>query len=112
MLWIFKFTLSVILMFLFIWFGVLNSHIVVLNLLPDFLNLKKFNLLEFPLYIIIIFSILLGFTFGCILENNRSKKIRKSLKLKISELSKSNMELKKLKKQLNSKKDDILSLLE
>jgi len=27
-------------------------------------------------------------------------------------LSKSNMELKKLKKQLNSKKDDILSLLE
>ncbi len=99
-------------MFLFIWFGVLNSHIVVLNLLPDFLNLKKFNLLEFPLYIIIIFSILLGFTFGCILENNRSKKIRKSLKLKISELSKSNMELQKLKKQLNSKKDDILSLLE
>ena len=99
-------------MFLFIWFGVLNSHIVVLNLLPDFLNFKKFNHLEFPLYLIIIFSILLGFTFGCILENNRSKKIRKSLKLQISELSKSNMELQKLKKQLNSKKDDILSLLE
>ena len=112
MLWIFKFALSVILMFLFIWFGVLNSHIVVLNLLPDFLNFNKLNFLEYPLYIIIIFSILLGFTFGCILENNRSKKIRKSLKLKISELSKSNMEIQKLKKQLNSKKDDILSLLE
>ena len=112
MLWIFKFALSVILMFLFIWFGVLNSHIVVLNLFPDFLNFKEFNFLEYPLYIIIIFSILLGFTFGCILENNRSKKIRKSLKLQISELSKSNMELQKLKKQLNSKKDDILSLLE
>ena len=112
MLWIFKFASSVILMFLFVWFGVLNSHIVVLNLLPDFLNFKNFNFLEYPLYIIIIFSILLGFTFGCILENNRSKKIRKSLKLKISELSKSNMEIQKLKKQSNSKKDDILSLLE
>ena len=112
MLWIFKLALSVILMFLFIWFGVLNSHIVDLNLFPDFLNFKKFNFLEYPLYIIIIFSILLGFTFGCILENNRSKKIRKSLKLKISELSKSDMEIQKLKKQLNSKKDDILSLLE
>ena len=112
MVWIFKFALSVILMVLFIWFGVINSHIVVLNLLPDFLNFKNFNFLEYPLYIIIIFSILLGFTFGCILENNRSKKIRKSLKLKISELSKSNMEIQKLKKQINSKKDDILSLLE
>ena len=112
MLWIFKFALSVILMFLFIWFGVLNSHIVVLNLFPDFLNFNKFNFLEYPLYIIIIVSILLGFIFGCILENNRSKKIRKSLKLKISELSKSDMEIQKLKKQLNSKKDDILSLLE
>ena len=112
MVWIFKFALSVILMILFIWFGVLNSHIVVLNLLPDFLNFKNFNFLEYPLYIIVIFSILLGFTFGCILENNRSKKIRKSLKSKISELSKSNMEIQKLKTQLNSKKDDILSLLE
>ena len=112
MLWIFKFALIVILMFLFIWFGVLNSHIVVLNLFPDFLNFNKFNFLEYPLYIIIIFSILLGFTFGCILENNRSKKIRKSLKSKIRELSKSNMEIQKLKKQINSKKDDILSLLE
>ena len=37
---------------------------------------------------------------------------RKSLKSKIRELSKSNIELQKLKKQLNSKKDDILSLLE
>jgi len=59
-----------------------------------------------------IFSIFFGFILGCILENNRSKKIRKSLKEKINELRKSDTELQKLKKRVNTNRDDILSLLE
>ena len=59
-----------------------------------------------------IFSIFFGFILGCILENNRSKKIRNSLKEKINELRKSDTELQKLKKRVNANRDDILSLLE
>ena len=59
-----------------------------------------------------IFTIFFGFILGCILENNRSKKIRKSLKEKINELRKSDTELQKLKKRVNANRDDILSLLE
>ncbi|MFL2812805.1 MAG: hypothetical protein ACJZ8H_03255 [Paracoccaceae bacterium] len=46
------------------------------------------------------------------MENNRSNRIRKSLKEKISELRKSDTELQKLKKQVNENRDDVLSLLE
>ncbi|MFL2801882.1 MAG: hypothetical protein ACJ0DD_03875 [Paracoccaceae bacterium] len=46
------------------------------------------------------------------MENNRSNKIRRSLKKNINELRKKDTELLKLKKRLNSNKDDVLSLLE
>ncbi len=109
---IFKFTISSLLIFFLICFGILNSHVVDFYLVPKFLEFDNFYLFEVPLYLIIIFSIFFGFILGCILENNRSNKVRKSLKEKINELRKSDTELQKLKKQVNSKKDDVLSLLE
>ena len=112
MIWIFKFGISSVLIFFLIWFGILNSHEVDLYLVPNFLDFDNFNSLEFPLYLIIIFSIFFGFILGCILENNRSNKIRKSLKEKINELRKSDIELQKLKKRANANRDDVLSLLE
>ena len=112
MVWIFKFGISSVLIFFLIWFGILNSHEVGFYLVPKFLDFDNLYSLEFPLYLIMIFSIFFGFILGCILENNRSNKIRKSLKEKISELRKSDTELQKLKKRLNSNKDDVLSLLE
>tara|TARA_B100000902_G_C26734737_1_gene633128 strand:+ start:306 stop:596 length:291 start_codon:yes stop_codon:yes gene_type:complete len=95
-----------------IWFGILNSHEVDFYLIPKFLEFDSFYLYEFPLYLVIIFSIFFGFILGCILENNRTNKIRKSLKEKINELRKSDIELQKLKKQINANRDDVLSLLE
>ena len=112
MIWIVKFLISSVLMFFLIWFGVLNSHNVDFYLVPNFLHFDIFYSLEFPLYLIIIFSILFGFIIGCILENNRSNKIKKSLNKNINELRKREIELQKLKKRLNSNKDDVLSLLE
>ena len=112
MIWIFKFSIILVLIFFLIWFGILNSHEVGLYLVPKFLAFDNFHFLEFPLYLIMIFSIFFGFILGCILENNRSKKIRKSLKEKIYELRKSNTELQKLKKRVNTDTDDVLSLLE
>ena len=112
MIWIFKFGISSVLIFFLIWFGILNSHEVDFYLVPKFLDFNNFYSLEFPLYLIMIFSIFLGFMLGCILENNRSNKIRKSLKEKINELRKSDIELQKLKKQINANRDDVLSLLE
>ena len=112
MIWIVKFLISSVLMFFLIWFGVLNSHNVDFYIVPNFLYFDYFYSLEFPLYLIIIFSILFGFIVGCILENNRSNKIRRSLKKNINELRKRDTELQKLKKRLNSNKDDVLSLLE
>ena len=112
MILIFKFTISSVLIFFLIWFGIINSHIVDFYLVPKFLELDNFHFFEFPLYLIIMFSIFFGFIIGCILENNRSNKIRKSLKEKIKELSKSDTELQKLKKRVNENRDDVLSLLE
>ena len=112
MIWIFKFALSTVLIFFLIWFGIINSHLVDFYLVPKFLELNNLYFFEFPLYFIIIFSIFFGFILGCILENNRSNKIRKSLKEKIYELRKSNTELQKLKKRVNTDTDDVLSLLE
>ena len=112
MIWIFKFVITSILLFILIWFGVLNSHTVEFYLIPNFINFKNFDFLQYPLYIIITFSVLFGFILGCVLENNRSNKIRKSLKQKISELNKSDVELQRLKKKLNKNNEDILSLLE
>jgi len=76
------------------------------------LEFESFYSYEFPLYLVIIFSIFFGFILGCILENNRTNKIRKSLKEKINELRKSDTELQKLKKRINADRDDVLSLLE
>ena len=112
MIWIFKFGISAVLIFFLIWFGILNSHEVEFYLIPNFLEFESFYSYEFPLYLVIIFSIFFGFILGCILENNRSNKIRKSLKEKTKELSKSDTELQKLKKKVNANKDDVLSLLE
>ena len=112
MIWIFKFSISSILTFSLIWFGILNSHAVDFYLIPKFLDFDNVHSLEFPLYFIMIFSIFFGFILGCILENNRSNKIRKSLKEKIKELRKSDTELQKLKKRVNANRDDALSLLE
>ena len=112
MIWIFKFGISSVLIFFLIWFGILNSHEVDFYLIPKFLEFDSFYLYEFPLYLVIIFSIFFGFILGCILENNRTNKIRKSLKEKINELRKSDTELQKLKKRINADRDDVLSLLE
>ena len=112
MIWIFKFAISLVLIFSLIWFGILNSHGVDFYLVPKFLDLYNFYSLEFPLYLIMLFSIFFGFILGCILENQRSNKIRRSLKEKIKELSKSDTELQKLKKRVNANRDDVLSLLE
>ena len=112
MIWIFKFGIISVLTFSLIWFGILNSHEVSFYLFPKFLAFDNFHFLEFPLYLIMIFSIFFGFILGCILENNRSNKIRKSLKEKIKELRKSDTELQKLKKRVNANRDDVLSLLE
>ena len=112
MIWIFKFGISSVLIFFLIWFGILNSHEVDFYLVPKFLDFDNFYSLGFPLYLIMIFSIFFGFILGCILENNRSNKIRKSLKEKINELRKSDIELQKLKKRVNANRDDVLSLLE
>ncbi len=112
MIWIFKFGISSVLVFFLLWFGILNSHTVDFYVTPRFLDFENIHSLEFPLYFIMIFSIFFGFILGCILENNRSKKIRNSLKEKINELRKSDTELQKLKKRVNANRDDILSLLE
>ena len=112
MIWIFKFCISSLLVFFLLWFGILNSHTVDFYVIPKFLDFDNIHFLEFPLYFIMIFSIFFGFILGCILENNRSKKIRNSLKEKINELRKSDTELQKLKKRVNANRDDILSLLE
>ena len=112
MIWIFKFGISSVLIFSLIWFGILNSHQVDFYFVPKFFDFDNFYTFEFPLYLIILFSIFFGFILGCILENNRSNKIRKSLKEKTKELSKCDTELQKLKKQVNENKDDVLSLLE
>ena len=112
MIWIFKFVIISSLIFSLIWLGILNSHEIDFYLVPKFLDFDNFLSLKFPLYIIMLFSIFFGFILGCILENNRSKKVRKSLKEKINELRKSDTELQKLKKRVNTNRDDILSLLE
>ena len=112
MIWIFKFVISSVLIFTLIWFGILNSHEIDFYLVPKFLDFDNFFSLEFPLYLIMLCSIFFGFILGCILENNRSNKIRKSLKEKIKELRKNDTELQKLKKRVNANTDDVLSLLE
>ena len=112
MIWIFKFVIISALIFSLIWLGILNSHEIDFYLIPKFLDFDNFFSLKFPLYLIMLFSIFFGFILGCILENNRSNKIRKSLKEKIKELRKSDAELQKLKKHVNANKDDVLSLLE
>ena len=112
MIWIFKFGISSVLVFFLLWFGILNSHKVDFYLVPKFFDFDSFYTFEFPLYLIILLSIFFGFIMGCILENNRSNKIRKSLKEKIKELRKSDNELQKLKKRVNANRDDVLSLLE
>ena len=112
MIWIFKFGISSVLTFSLIWFGILNSHEVDFYLVPKFFDFDNFYNFEFPLYLIMLFSIFFGFILGCILENHRSNKIRRSLKEKIKELSKSDTELQKLKKRVNANRDDVLSLLE
>ena len=112
MIWILKFGISSVLTFSLIWFGILNSHEVDFNLVPKFFDFDNFYTLEFPLYLIMLFSIFFGFILGCILESNRSNKIRRSLKEKIKELRKSDTELQNLKKRVNANRDDVLSLLE
>ena len=112
MVWIFKFSISSVLAFSLICFCILNSHEVDFFLVPKFFDVDNFYTFELPLYLIILFSIFFGFILGCILENNRSNKIRKSLKEKIKELRKSDTELQKLKKRVNANRDDVLSLLE
>ena len=112
MIWIFKFGISLVLTFSLIWFGILNSHEVDFYLVPKFFDFDNFYTFELPLYLIILFSIFFGFILGCILESNRSNKIRRSLKEKIKVLRKSDTELQKLKKRVNANRDDVLSLLE
>ena len=112
MIWILKFGISSVLTFSLIWFGILNSHEVDFNLVPKFFDFDNFYTFVFPLYLIMLFSIFFGFILGCILESNRSNKIRRSLKEKIKVLRKSDTELQKLKKRVNANRDDVLSLLE
>ena len=112
MVWIFKFSISSVLAFSLIWFCILNSHVVDFFLVPKFFDVDNFYTFELPLYLIILFSIFFGFILGCILESNRSNKIRRSLKEKIKVLRKSDTELQKLKKRVNANRDDVLSLLE
>ena len=112
MVWIFKFSISSVLAFSLIWFCILNSHEVDFFLVPKFFDVDNFYTFELPLYLIILFSIFFGFILGCILESNRSNKIRRSLKEKSKVLRKSDTELQKLKKRVNANRDDVLSLLE
>ena len=107
-----KLTVSFFLMFILIWFGVLNSHNVNFILLPNLLHFDNWQSFNVPLYLIVILSIFFGFILGCILENIRANKIKKSLEQKNIELKKSKNELNILKKKMNQNNDDILTLLE
>ena len=107
-----KLIVSLFLMFILIWFGVLNSHNVNFILLPNLLNFDNWQSFNVPLFLIVILSIFFGFILGCILENIRANKIKKSLEQKNIELKKSKNELNILKKKMNQNNDDILTLLE
>ena len=99
-------------MFCLILFGVFNSHKIDVYLYPNILNSEFFYLLNVPLYLIVIFSIFIGFILGCILENVRSYKIRRFLKRRNKELQKRHIELQNLKKKLDPQNDKLLALLE
>ena len=93
MIWIFKFGISSVLTFSLIWFGILNSHEVDFNLVPRFFDLDNFYAFEFLISNNAFFNFFWVYT-AVFLENNRSNKIEKSLKEKIKELRKSDMNSK------------------
>ena len=102
---------GLVLILFFVCLGTLNQQSVTLVVLPELLISGKKGNFEVPLFLVIMVAIFLGFVVGSIWENNRSKKIRKSLKEKRKSLKESNMKIKDMEKKFGVDDDEVFSLL-
>ncbi len=67
--------------------------------------------IELPLFFIVMFSVAIGFVLGSVSEFFRGSKLRNDHRASIRNLSEISSELEEMKKQKNSHKEELLSLL-
>lgn len=91
-----------------------NSAVVDIKLLPEAIaELAGMNpAISLPLFVIVLGGVGVGLAIGYAMEYLREHKHRREARVQRSEARKLSREVKKLKKQKNEGKDEVLALLE
>ena len=89
-----------------------NRDPVTVRLLPEGLDrLSPGAMLELPLFVVSLLSIVTGMVLGYLLEYFREHKHRRRAAVKAREAAKLNREVEGLRRETNRPKDDVLALL-
>jgi uncharacterized integral membrane protein len=89
-----------------------NRDPVTVRLLPEGLDrLSPGAMLELPLFVVSLLSIVVGMVLGYLLEYLREHKHRRRATLKAREAAQLNREMDGLRRETNKPKDDVLALL-
>lgn len=91
-----------------------NRAVVDIKLLPEaFAELAGMNpAISLPLFVIVLGGVGVGLAIGYVMEYLREHKHRREARVQRGEARKLSREVKKLKKQKNEGKDEVLALLE
>jgi len=89
-----------------------NRDPVMVRLLPEGLDrLSPGAMVELPLFVVSLLSIVTGMVLGYLLEYFREHKHRRRAAVKTREAAKLNREVEGLRRETNKPKDDVLALL-
>ena len=88
----------------------MNSGIVEVNFFPKGLSIE-FVAISLPLFVIMLFFMVVGFFLGTLSEYFRSYKYRKAARQKVEEVKSLSNEVKYLKNKTTSETEEILNLL-
>ena len=88
-----------------------NRDLVALKLGLDAFSSQGDILIQLPLFLVILLAIAIGFLLGSLSEFFRGYKFRIDHRKSIKDLSKISSELKEIKSQKKSQKEELLSLI-
>jgi lipopolysaccharide assembly protein A len=107
-----KLLLLAIILITIVVLAIANRESVTLHLLPQGLSeLLPGSVIELPLFMVSLISIVVGLILGYLFEYLREYKHRRRAKQKAIEASKLHREVDQLRRETNKPKDEVLALL-
>lgn len=107
-----KLLLLVIILIGILVLAIANRNPVTLHLLPQGLaEILPGAVIDLPLFVVSLISILVGLVLGYLFEYRREHKHRRHAKQNAREAARLNREVDQLRRETNKPKDDVLALL-